>query len=126
MGSQDDFFEALGPTEDPPNDSPGFFTYATRLWRGADISGKTLGVRGTGTDAGATGIVGQGGPAGNGVFGRGGVPDNPGSGGIGVFGTGMNAGVLGVGDGTTAVGVRGQSVGPNPGVEGISNSALEV
>ena len=25
MGSQDDFFEALGPTENPPNDFPGVF-----------------------------------------------------------------------------------------------------
>ena len=123
MGSQNDFFEALGPTLDPPNDSPGFFTNATGLFRGADIAGKNLGVRGVGTDAGALGIIGEGGPAGNGVFGRGGVPDDQGNGGNGVFGSGMNAGVLGVGDGTSAVGVRGKSVGGNPGVEGISNSA---
>jgi hypothetical protein len=134
MGSQSDFFEALGPTENPPNDSPGFFTYATGLWRGADISGKTLGVRGIGTDPGSTGIIGQGGDAGNGVFGQGGaagngvvgqggVPDDHANGGIGVFGTGQTAGILGVGDGTSAVGVRGKSIGGNPGVEGISNKA---
>jgi len=125
MGSQDDFFEALGPTDPPPNDSPGFFTQATRLWRGADIAGKQLGVRGTGTDPGAPGIIGEGGPGGNGVFGHGmnGV--------VGLSATAIRnpateasepAGVFGVGDSSTAVGVRGESLGPNAGVVGISHT----
>jgi hypothetical protein len=77
MGSQDAFFEALGPTSPPPNDSPGFFTHATGIFRGADIFGTLLGIKGTGTDPGAPGVVGQGGlslggrPGGNGVFGQG-------------------------------------------------------
>ena len=127
MGSQDDFFEALGPTPDPPNVSPGFFTHASGLHRGVDVAGKMLGVRGTGTDPGAAGVIGEGG-----------VGDNVTPGGNGVFGHGMNgvvgysataarimatefsepAGVFGVGDGSSAVGVRGESVGPNAGVKG--------
>jgi hypothetical protein len=63
MGSQDAFFEALGPTSAPPNDPPGFFTHATGLFRGADIAGSQLGVRGSATDLGAPGVVGQGGQA---------------------------------------------------------------
>jgi hypothetical protein len=102
MGSQDDFFEALGPTLPPPNDSPGFFTNATGLFRGADIAGKQLGVRGSATDPGAPGIVGQGGPGGNGVEGQGtnGV--------LGLSATAVRvmtaAGVVGIGDASGAVG----------------------
>jgi hypothetical protein len=132
MGSQDDFFEALGPTRDPPNDSPGFFTNASGLFRGVDVAGKHLGVRGTGTDPGAPGVIGEGG-----------LGDNVTAGGNGVFGHGMNgvvgysatatrlmatemnepAGVFGVGDGSSAVGVRGESVGPNAGVVGVSRTS---
>ena len=132
MGSQDDFFEALGPTPDPPNDSPGFFTHASGLFRGVDVAGKHLGVRGTGTDPGAPGVIGEGG-----------LGDNVTAGGNGVFGHGMNgvvgysatsirlmatemnepAGVFGVGDESSAVGVRGESVGPNAGVVGVSRKS---
>lgn len=130
MGSQDDFFEALGPTPAPPNDSPGFFTHATGLYRGVDVAGKQLGVRGTGTDPGAPGVIGEGGPGdnvtpgGNGVFGHGGV--------VGytttatrLMATEMSdpAGVFGVGDASMAVGVRGESVGPNAGVVGVSKDS---
>jgi hypothetical protein len=125
MGSQDDFFEALGPTPAPPNDSPGFFTQATNIWRGADIAGKQLGVRGTGTGPGAPGIIGEGATGGNGVFGHGmnGV--------VGLSATAIRnpsteasepAGIFGVGDSSTAVGVRGESLGPNAGVVGISHT----
>ena len=132
MGSQDDFFEALGPTPDPPNDSPGFFTHASGLFRGVDVAGKHLGVRGTGTDPGAPGVIGEGG-----------LGDNVTAGGNGVFGHGMNgvvgysatsirlmatemnepAGVFGVGDESSAVGVRGELVGPNAGVVGVSRKS---
>jgi hypothetical protein len=124
MGSQDSFFEALGPTSSP-NDSPGFFTNATGLWRGVDVTGKSLGVRGRGSDPGSVGVEGHGGPGGNGVFGQGmnGIvglsaaavrnPPTEGS---------EPAGVFGVGDGSSAVGVRGESIGPNAGVVGISHS----
>jgi hypothetical protein len=124
MGSQDSFFEALGPTSSP-NDSPGFFTNATGLWRGVDVTGKSLGVRGRGSDAGSVGVEGHGGPGGNGVFGQGmnGIvglsaaavrnPDTESS---------NPAGVFGVGDGGHAAGVRGEALGPNAGVFGISHS----
>jgi hypothetical protein len=125
MGSQNDFFEALGPTPPPPNDSPGFFTNATRIWRGVDVVGKQLGVRGRGGDAGSVGVEGHGGPGGNGVFGQGmnGI--------VGLSAAAVRnpateasepAGVFGVGDGSSAVGVRGESIGPNAGVVGISHS----
>ena len=125
MGSQDDFFEALGPTSPPPNDSPGFFTNASRIWRGVDVAGKQLGVRGRGGDPGSVGVEGHGGLGGNGVFGQGmnGV--------VGLSAAAVRnpateasdpAGVFGVGDGSSAVGVRGKSIGPNAGVVGISHS----
>ena len=125
MGSQDDFFEALGPTLAPPNDSPGFFTYATGLYRGADIHGRVLGVRGVGDATGAVGVEGRGGAGGNGVFGRGmnGI--------VGLTATAVRnptteaaepAGVSGVGDASSGVGVRGESVGPNAGIFGWSRS----
>src|SRR5262245_7548317 len=130
MGAQDAFFEALGPTSPPPNDSPGFFTFATGIYRGADIHGRQLGVRGIGTGAGAPGIVGQGGlTSGNGVEGRGlngvvgvttGAVRNP------ATEASSPAGVLGVGDASTGAGVRGEALGNNPGVIGVSSPSAGV
>jgi hypothetical protein len=124
-GSQDSWFEALGPTSLPPHDSPGFFTNAAGLYRGVDVTGNHLGVRGTGRDPGSVGVEGHGGPGGNGVFGQGmnGI--------VGLSAAAVRnpateghepAGVFGVGDGSSAVGVRGESIGPNAGVVGISHS----
>jgi hypothetical protein len=114
MGTQDDFFEALGPTSPAPHDSPGFFCNGPQIWRGVDVTGRQLGVRGRGRDIGSVGVEGHGGPGGNGVIGFSAAAvrtaSNP-------------AGVVGVGDGNQAAGVRGEALGPNAGVVGISNSS---
>jgi hypothetical protein len=122
MGSQDNFFEALGPTSPSPHDSPGFFTNGSQIWRGVDVTGKQLGVRGRGGDPGSVGVEGHGGPGGNGVFGQGknGVV---GLSAAAVLKASDPAGVFGVGDGEQADGVRGEALGPNAGVVGISTSS---
>ncbi len=136
-GSQDSWFEALGPTSLPPNDSPGFFTNAAGLYRGVDVTGRQLGVRGRGSDNGSVGVEGHGGPGGNGVFGQGmngvvgqGTNGVVGHGTIGVVGlspaavrtSSDPAGVVGVGNGEHAHGVLGEAQGPNAGVYGIVTS----
>jgi hypothetical protein len=102
MGTHDDFFEALGPTSPAPNDTPGFFTKGTQIWRGVDVTGRQLGVRGRGSDTGSVGVIGLSAAA-----------VGPSSG---------PAGVVGVGDGEQADGVRGEALGPNAGVHGIATS----
>ena len=125
MGSKDEFFEATGPTSPPPHDSPAFFTNGTNIWRGVDVVGKSLGVRGSGGDPGSVGVEGHGGAGGNGVFGQGmngvvglsaGAVRNP------TAKSTYPAGVYGFGDGGQAAGVRGEALGPNAGVFGISHS----
>jgi hypothetical protein len=103
MGTHDDFFEALGPTSPAPNDTPGFFTKGTQIWRGVDVTGRQLGVRGRGSATGSVGVIGLSAAA--------------------VRTSSDSAGVVGVGDGEQAAGVRGEALGPNTGVVGISTSS---
>jgi hypothetical protein len=104
MSSQESFFEAIGPAQS------GFRTRATHIVRGVEVAGTELGVKG------------QGGPGGFGVVGLSAAatfPSDP---------TALNkaAGVFGIGDEGSAVGVRGESFGPNAGVVGVSHSVAGV